>query len=431
MEDINQALLDFIAACPTCFHAAARISQILREQGYEMLDEAEDWRLRPGGRYAVVRGGRSLIAFRVPLEPWHGFLLTASHSDSPTFQIKPCPELKGPENYVRLSTEPYGGMRLASWLDRPLSAAGRVLVRTARGVEQRLVDLDRDLLVIPSVAVHMQRDANKGAACDPARDMVPLLGLESGPSFSALTAQAAGVEERDLLGHDLYLYVRDRGTVLGAAGELLSAPRLDDLQCVFACLEGFLAAREQGNLPVLAVFDSEEVGSATPQGADGTFLRETLERLCMALGRSCPALLAGSMLLSADNAHAVHPNHPEYADPTHRPRLNGGVVIKHNANQRYTTDGLTSALLEEICRRAEVPVQHYTNRSDLPGGSTLGNISGTHVSLPAADVGLAQLAMHAAWETAGAMDTAYLLRAAEAFYSSGLCRLEDGRWKLN
>ena len=424
-------LIDFIARSPSPYHAVEQVRLELEAAGYRRLAEGEPWALAPGERRYVTRGGASLIAFRVPEGAWRGFLLSASHSDSPTFQIKEHGELEGPEDYLRLNTERYGGMLCASWLDRPLSAAGRVTVRTAAGAESRLVDIDRDLALIPSVAIHMNREANNGFRYDFKTDMAPLLGTAADRgALRALAAQAAGAAEEDLVGMDLFLYLRQRGTIWGAGEEFLSAPRLDDLQCAFGCLRGFLAAEESGSLPVYCLFDNEEVGSGTRQGADSDFLQQTLERVCAALGREYPVAAANSFLVSADNAHAVHPNHPEYADPTHRPRLNGGVVIKHSASQRYTTDAVSQAVFTALCRRAQVPVQHFANRSDLPGGSTLGNIALAHVSLYSVDIGLAQLAMHSPYETAGVEDTDYLIRAMTAYYSAAFSAEGDGRCRF-
>ena len=428
-KGMTKDLLAFIGRCPSNFHTAAAVRREL--EGYEILQEGEVWNLRPGGRYCLTRNGASLIAFRVPAGEWQGFLLAAGHSDSPTFQIKTGGEVQGPENYLRLNTERYGGMLCDSWLDRPLSAAGRLLVRTDRGVESRLVEIDRDLLLIPRVAIHMNRRANEGMAYDPKQDLLPLLGLAGGPSLLSLAAECAGVREEDVAASELSLYVREPGTIWGAAGEFVSAPRLDDLQCVYAALRGFLSASEGRGLPVLCVFDSEEVGSATRQGADGTLLRDVLGRICAALGRELPVEIHHSFLVSADNAHAVHPNHPELADPQNRPRLNGGVVIKHSASRRYTTDAVSEAVFAELCRRAGVPVQHFANRSDMAGGSTLGNIVGSHVSLNTVDVGLGQLAMHSAYETAGALDTAYMAEALRTFYSAGLTVRGDGEIEIH
>ena len=429
MTQTNEKLLRLIRRSPSPFHAVETLRQQLAEAGYRELREDEPWTLERGGRYLVSRGGTALIAFRVPEGEWRGFLLTASHCDSPTFRVKGT--LAGPENYLRLSVEPYGGMIMSTWMDRPLTLAGRGIFRRGGGVESRLIYVDRDLLVIPSLAIHMNREVNKHAAFDPKTDLLPLLGLgEDGDALARLAAESAGAERADLLALELSLCPREPGFVGGAAGELLVSPRLDDLQCVYGCLEGFLQARAGGGMAVYCVFDSEEVGSATRQGADGTLLRETLERICAALGRRLGEEGPHSMMLSADNAHAVHPNHPEYADPRQRPRLNGGVVIKHNANRRYTTDAMAAALVGELCRRAGVPVQDYANRSDLPGGSTLGAIANTHFSVLTADVGLAQLAMHSACETAGAEDTDHLIRCAAAFYGACLRLRPDGGYDL-
>lgn len=427
-KNITMELMEFIDESPSPFHAVERVRRELEAAGYRALAEGEPWSIAPGERCYVTRNGSSLIAFQVPVGPWKGFLLSASHSDSPTFQIKENGELEGPENYLRLNTERYGGMLCAPWLDRPLSVAGRVLVRTAEGVESRLVKIDRDLLLIPSVAIHMNREANNGLKYDPKTDMIPLFGtVEDKGKLRAMVAEMVGAGETDLLGMDLFLYLRQRGSIWGAGMEFVSAPRLDDLQCAFGCLKGFLAAEPGESLPVYCLFDNEEVGSSTRQGADSDFLQRTLERLCAVLGADYPVAAANSFLVSADNAHAVHPNHPEYADPTHRPHLNGGVVIKHSASQRYTTDALSQAVFTEVCRRAEVPVQHFANRSDLPGGSTLGNIALAHASLYSVDIGLAQLAMHSPYETAGVMDTDYLIRAMAAYYSLSFAVDRDGR----
>ena len=423
-RDTNAALLRFIEKSVSPFHAIDTVKAELA--GYTALQEGAEWDLLPGGRYYVTRNGSAIIAFRVPRGAWQGFLLAASHSDSPTFKVKNIPDMKGPENYVRLNTEPYGGMLYTTWMDRPLSAAGRVLVRSDGKIESRLVNIDKDLLLIPNVAIHMNRQVNSGYAYNPKTDLVPLLGLEGGKSFNAIVAEAAGAAEEDVLSADLFLYLRQKGCVWGGEEAFVSAPRLDDLQCAFATLQGFLNAEDSAAMPVYCVFDNEEVGSSTRQGADGTFLRDVMERICAALGRTLSREAAHSFMVSADNGHAVHPNHPEYADATNRPRMNGGVVIKHNASQRYTTDAISEAVFSEICRRADVAVQHYANRSDVPGGSTLGNIANTHVSMFTVDIGLAQLAMHSAYETAGAEDTAALVKAMTAYFGASLTAEGDG-----
>lgn len=429
-QDRNRELLDFIAASPTAWHTAENLAVRLREEGYTELQEHERWALSRPGRYFVRRNGSALIAFRLRETEFGGFLLMAAHGDSPSFRVKDGAAVPTAGMYTRLNVEKYGGMLCATWMDRPLSVAGRVAVRQGERVETRLVDIRRDLVLIPSLAIHMDRSVNDGKKYDANVDMLPLFGsAEEVGSFERQVAEAAGAPPEAVLAADLRLYPRTPGSVWGAAGEFVSSPRLDDLQCVFGCAEGFLSAREQGNVPVLCVFDNEEVGSGSKQGADSDFLETVLHRICLALGldeESWARTLASSFMVSADNAHAVHPNHPEYADRNDRPEMNQGVVIKSNASQKYTTDALSAAVFAEICRRAGVPVQRYTNRADLPGGSTLGNLSTRHVSLNTVDIGLAQLAMHSAYETAGARDTQWLIRAAEAFYSAPLRRLSNG-----
>ena len=422
--DLNGQLLDFIEKSPSVFHIIENFAAALRGAGYTALRERERWQLSPGGKYYVVRGGSSVIAFRVPVgERWIGFRLAAAHSDSPCFRLKYNPELCG-NGYLRLNTEKYGGMLMSTWFDRPLSVAGRVLVEEDGGLVSRLVNLDRDLLVIPSVAIHMNRGANDGVKLSANVDTLPLAGGEDAAGcLRAMLAEAAGTTEERLADGDLYLYCRGRGTVLGAKGEYLHAPKLDDLECAWGCMHGFLAGEDKqtGAVPVCCVFNNEEVGSETKQGAGSLFLRDTLRRICAAFGRDeadLLALLAESFLVSADNAHAVHPNHPEYADAGNSPRMNGGVVIKYNASQRYATDGVSAAMFRSVCTAAGVPVQVFANRSDLAGGSTLGSIADTLLPVPTVDIGLAQLAMHSAAETAGAEDLRYLTQAMRAYYAA-------------
>lgn len=428
MDELTRGLLDFLNASPSCYHAVENLARALTGAGYHRLWEEEPWTVSEGGKYFVIRGDSSLAAFQVPRRDFRGFMIAAGHSDSPTLKLRRQAELPSAGGCLRLSVEPYGGMVMRSWLDRPLSVAGRVLVREGNGIAARLVNVDRDLVVIPSVAIHMDRNVNKGTALDPAVDLPPLLGTgEDSGAFRRLVAETAGVPEEDIVSSELFLYPRTAATAFGAGEELIAAPRLDDLQCVFGCLQGFLAAEDSGSVPVLCVFNNEEVGSATRQGADSTFLTDVLERLAGALGvtgERYQAALANSFLVSADNAHAVHPAHPEYADKKEAPVLNGGVVIKYNASQRYTTDALSDAVFRQICREAEVPVQSYSNRADLPGGSTLGNISSSHLSIPTVDIGLPQLAMHAACEVAGVRDTEALARAMTVYFSRSFCRRE-------
>lgn len=425
MEQKISALADFLDRAVSNYHAVALLCDELKKAGYTPLPETENWELAPEGKYFMTRNGTSLIAFRVPKSAPNGFLMSASHSDRPCFKIKENPELKG--TYLRLAVERYGGMLMAPWLDRPLSVAGRVAVETDDGVALKLVNIDRDLLLIPNVAIHMNRQANDGYKWNPATDLLPLFGgKDDGGKFAALLEQAAGGK---ILGHDLSLYIRQKASVWGCEEEFISAAALDDLACAWCCTQGFLNAEPSESMPILCVFDNEEVGSSSLQGADSDLLETVLTRICLALGLALPRLLAQSMMLSADNAHAVHPNHPEFADPNNAPVLNGGVVLKFNANQRYTTDGVTAALFRKICQKADVPVQTYCNRADIAGGSTLGNISLTHVSVPSADIGLPQLAMHSCYETAGTKDVGYMVDALAAFYGTNLT-VSNGKYTL-
>ena len=423
-----QTLLTFLNAGPSCYHVAENVAKTLLAAGYTRLQESETWSLTEGGKYFVTRGGASVIAFRVPKKEFRGFMISASHSDSPTFKVREEAETPSAGGCVRLSVEPYGGMVMRSWLDRPLSVAGRVMVNEDGRIATKLVNVERDLLVIPSVAIHMDREVNKGTALKANVDMLPLFSREKG-AFRRIVAESAGVAEADIVTTDLYLYPRTPATLVGASEEFIAAPRLDDLECVFGCLQGFLGAKDSDSVPVLAVFHNEEVGSGTRQGADSTFLTDVLTRANRALGRSdedYQTAVANSFQVSADNAHAIHPAHPEYADGNEAPVLNGGVVVKYNAAQHYTTDAVSDAVFRKICADAGVPVQRYSNRADLPGGSTLGNISTAHLSVHSVDIGLPQLAMHAAYEVAGAEDMAQLVAVMTEYYSRSVCFGADG-----
>ena len=421
-----RGLKAFLDGSHSLYHAVNYLEKTLQQAGYTCLQETEKWEIEPGGKYYLTRGGSALIAFRVPVEAARGFLFTASHADRPTFRVKENGELVG--KYTRLATEKYGGMVISTWLDRPLSIAGRVIVETAEGIESRLVDIDRDLLLIPNVAIHMNRKVNEGYAWNPAVDTLPLVGTEN--AKEKLWAELEKAAGGKILGHDLYLYVRQNAAVWGLEEEFISAQGLDDLQCVWGCTQGFLRAEASSDIAMLCVFDSEEVGSSSCQGAGSQLLAQTVSRICNALNQDMDTMLARSFMISADNAHAQHPNHPELSDATNAPVVNGGVVLKFNANLRYATDGVAAAVLRQVCKKAAVPVQTYYNRADLPGGSTLGSISMGNVSVTTADIGLAQLAMHSAFETAGVKDFEYLTRAMQTYYSSTLVVNPDGSLQL-
>ncbi len=424
---ISQELLEFLKASPSAFHAVHNIAQQLEDHGYRELEEGSAWKLEPEGKYYVARNGTSIIAFHIgdDLQDY-SFNIAASHSDFPTFKVKEKAGLEVKKKYVQLNTEGYGGMICSTWFDRPLSVAGRVLVKEEDHLETRLFHIDRDLVMIPSMAIHMNRQINDGYAYNKQVDMLPLFGGEgtTKDDFDRLIAEELQVSQDAVYGKDLYLYNRAEGTVWGAKEEFISAPHLDDMQCAFAALKGFLRGYNNRSVNVYACFDNEEVGSATKQGAGSTFLYDVLNRINTALGKTQEdyyRAVSSSFMVSADNAHAVHPNHPEKTDVENCVYMNEGIVVKAHAGQKYTSDAVSIAIFRSICERAGVPLQFFANRSDEAGGSTLGNISSTRVSLNAVDIGLPQLGMHSAYETAGIKDTEYMVRALETFFNFHIC----------
>lgn len=428
-----EELLAFIDKSPTCFHVVETIRAELENAGFIRLQENDQWDIKSEGKYYVTRNGSSIIAFVIPKQV-EGFHIVASHSDSPTFKIKELPELVVTNKYTKLNVEGYGGMLMSTWFDRPLSVAGRVLVREKEGISVRLVNVDKDLLIIPSLAIHMNRGVNDGYKFNVQKDLLPLYGNgDAEGTFMQTVADAAGVEVQNILGHDLFLYPRVKGCVWGKDDDYISSPRLDDLQSAYSSLQGLLMARDHKQVAMIAVLDNEEVGSTTKQGAASDFVKDTVFRIC----KECDVdevdrrrLFASSFMISADNAHAAHPNYMEKSDAVNRPFMNEGIVIKYNANQKYTSDGVSSALFKMICERAGVPYQIFANRSDMAGGSTLGNIANTQLSMNTVDIGLAQLAMHSAYETAGAKDTAYLIQAVKTFFESRIVCMEDGVYSI-
>lgn len=449
-------LLDFIAESPTMFHSAAAIRVRLDAAGFTYLSEGAAWEVRPGGAYYTQRNGSSVVAWRVgervvapafasdvakaapapagsvdvaagsagDSAPYH-FQLTASHSDSPCFKVKTNGELEGPAGYVRLDTEAYGGMMDYTWFDRPLSLAGRVLVREGARIESRLVALNRDVALIPSLAIHMDGGVNKGFAPNRACDLFPLLsaGDLANGSLDMIVADALEIDPAQIVSRDLFLVNRERGRVWGVTGEFISSPRLDDLMCAYTSLVAFMNGGNEHTVSVYACFDNEEVGSETKQGAASTLLADTLSRVNAALGfgpEEYVRALSASMLVSCDNAHAQHPAHPELADSLHAPQMNGGIVVKEAANQHYCTDAFSRAAFTAVLDDAEIPHQAFANRSDKAGGSTLGNISNMQVSVHGVDVGCAQLSMHSCMETAGARDVDLAIEALTAFYDTNV-----------
>lgn len=424
--EISKELLSFIQSSSSMFHSVKTIREYLDLAGFTYLPEGKAWDVKKGGSYYTIRNHSSIIAFKVGslLDDYH-FQMSAAHSDSPTYKVKSVPELEGPNEYLRLDVESYGGMIDSTWLDRPLTLAGRVLVQEGNKVESRLLYIDKDLLLIPNVAIHFNRSVNDGYKFNRQVDLCPMFScgeLKKG-AFDQMIADELGVQVDQILGKDLFLVNRDRPCVWGYKDEFVSSPKLDDLQCAFVSLKGFLEGNNEHAVNVYCCFDNEEVGSNTKQGAMSTFLYDVLQRINNGLGFGADEYyqaVARSFLVSCDNAHAVHPNHPEKTDAVNHCLLNGGVVIKESANQKYTTDAFSRAVFTAICKKAGVPVQVFANRSDMQGGSTLGNLSNTQVSVHAVDIGLPQLAMHSSYETAGVKDTNYAYEALKAYFNTNV-----------
>lgn len=423
-KEISQELVSFIQKSPTAFHAIENMRKELKENGYEELLEGQRWQVQAGHRYFVTRNNSSIIALNIGTQlDQYSFNVAASHSDSPTFKLKENAEIEVRNKYIQLNTEGYGGMICSTWFDRPLSIAGRVMVKQDNRFITKLINIDKDLVLIPSVAIHMNRTVNDGYVFNKQVDMLPLFGGShtSTGDLKTMIADELKVSVEDIYGTDLYLYNRQHSSIWGANEEFISCPQLDDLQCAYTSLQGFLKGSNEQSINVFACFDNEEVGSGTKQGAGSTFLYDVLHRINLALGKTEEdyyRALASSFMLSADNAHAVHPNHPSKTDVNNCVYLNEGVVVKSHAGQKYTSDAVSIAIFKGICEKANVPVQFFANRSDTVGGSTLGNIAMAQVSMNSVDIGLPQLAMHSCYETAGVKDTYYMIQVMEEFFNS-------------
>ena len=432
-EEINRDLLHFIAKAPSVFHAVNSIRTALSYAGFTEIREEDPWQIERGGKYVVTRNGSALMAFTIPEDDGHAFRITASHGDSPSFKIKENPELRDAA-YVRLNVEGYGGMIMPTWLDRPLSVAGRILVRTENGIRSLLVHPDRALAVIPNLCIHFNHDLNNGMKYNPQVDLQPIFG-EAGSTLRDALAEEAGVKAEDIVDADLVLCTREKAERVGLKGEYFMSGRIDDLECAYTTLWGFLQGRgeEEGRGDMWVMFDNEEVGSSSRQGAQGSLMSDVLARIEESLGGTKEQSIrarTNSLVLSADNGHATHPNHPEKSDPANVAVMGGGVLLKYNARQTYTTSGFTGAAFTAICKKAGVPVQVFANRADVPGGSTLGNLLGHQILMPMVDIGLGQLAMHSAMETASCADAEYMAKAVEEYYNTPIFQPKDGEWKL-
>ena len=432
--DFTNELIGFLDKSPVNFIAVNNFKEMLVSRGYTELKESEEWDVKAGGDYFVTRNGSAVIAFRVPESP-EAFAIIAAHSDSPGLKIKPNAEIRVEDRYVKLNVEQYGGLIMSTWFDRPLSVAGKAAVKTKSGIEMKLVNIDRDLLIIPSLAIHMNRSVNDGYAFNIQKDLLPLFsGGGNGKTFIETVADSIDVKADEIIGTDLFLYTRVHGKVWGRDNEFFSSQRIDDLQCAYTGMRALIDSKPTKSVKMCCVFDNEEVGSGTKQGAKSTFMHDVMIRVCKCLGMDESGMLrmlASSFMVSADNGHAVHPNYTDKACPTNRPYVNGGVLVKYNAQQKYTTDAVSEGIFLKICEDAKVPYQRYVNRSDILGGSTLGNLSTEQVSINTVDIGTAQLAMHSAYETAGVDDALHLYNGMKAFYDVSITAKSDGVYDIN
>ena len=408
-------LLEFLNKSVNEYLAVKNIEEILKNNGFTKLDFSSKWNLNNGGNYYVVKDQSSIIAFKMGLKIENrSFNIVASHLDSPCLKIKQNGVISIRNNTV-LNTEVYGGPILQTWFDRPLSVAGRVIVKENNKLVSRVVNIDKDLFIIPTPAIHLKKEMT----VNPQKDLLPLVSLTKYESINELLSNLLNINKDDIVSFDLSVYNRDQAKLVGPNNELLVSPRIDNLECAYTSLRAFLESDNNEKINVYASFNNEEVGSNTKQGADSTFLYDVLRRIIKD-EEEYNIALANSFLVSSDNAHAQHPNYMELSDPTNFVLMNEGIVIKHNANQRYTTDGISSSIMQMICENANVKYQHYTNRADQRGGGTLGSISSTHISIPSVDIGLAQLSMHSANETTGILDAYEMVKALSMFYKTNI-----------
>lgn len=426
--EFAQNLIDYIYDSPTAFHAVAKAKEDLCKEGFVEIKEEEKWNLQKGGKYFVTKNDSALTAFVVgkgEIEE-NGFKIIGAHTDSPSFRIKPAPEMVVEDTYVRLNTEVYGGPILNTWMDRPLAVAGRVTLRSENILypETRLVNINKPIMIIPNIAIHMNKDVNTGVELNKQKDTLPLLSMVSGEleKNSYLIDEIAkelSVENKQIIDFDLFLYEYEKGSIIGLNNEFISSSRLDDLAMVHAGIRALCRVEAVEATNVMVCFDNEEVGSSTKQGADSNMLVDILERITISQNKNREDFLRSiskSFIISADNAHAVHPNSPEKNDPTNKPYLNKGPVIKVSANQSYTTDSNSDAVYELVCEKAGVPVQKFVNRSDARGGSTIGPISSTHLNIRSVDMGSPTLAMHSIRELGGVIDHTYVTKSFQEFY---------------
>lgn len=429
VKSFAREVIEFIDESPSTYHVVKNCSDILDENGFERIMPREKWEIKKGGKYFLKKSSSTIIAFTVgeDFDVKNGFKIFGAHTDSPCFRIKPNPEIIT-ENVVRLNTEVYGGPILSTWFDRPLSIAGRVIVKGENSFFPRTVKIkiDEPLLTIPNLAIHQNREVNNGVRIDKQNDVLPVISLinknfEREGYLERIVLEKTGIKKEDIIDFDLYLYATEKGCLLGANEEFMSSPKIDNLASVYTGLIGLLEAEEnQDRINIFVAFDNEEIGSATKQGADSNYLLNTLERISLALGLSRGdflQMLESSYILSADAAHAAHPAHLGKTDPTNRGKINEGISIKISAKQKYTSDGYSIAVIKQLIEGTEIQIQPFVNESNELGGSTIGPISSTHLDIDGVDLGVPMLAMHSVRELCGIFDVFYLKELAKEFFS--------------
>ena len=429
VKSFAREVIEFIDESPSTYHVVKNCSDILDENGFERIMPREKWEIKKGGKYFLKKSSSTIIAFTVgeDFDVKNGFKIFGAHTDSPCFRIKPNPEIVT-ENVVRLNTEVYGGPILSTWFDRPLSIAGRVIVKGEDSFFPRTVKIkiDEPLLTIPNLAIHQNREVNNGVKIDKQNDVLPVISLinknfEREGYLERIILEKTGIKKEDIIDFDLYLYATEKGCLLGANEEFMSSPKIDNLASVYTGLIGLLEAEEnQDRINIFVAFDNEEIGSATKQGADSNYLLNTLERISLALGLSRGdflQMLESSYILSADAAHAAHPAHLGKTDPTNRGKINEGISIKISAKQKYTSDGYSIAVIKQLIEGTEIQIQPFVNESNELGGSTIGPISSTHLDIDGVDLGVPMLAMHSIRELCGIFDVFYLKELAKEFFS--------------
>jgi len=431
VKSFAREVIEFIDESPSTYHVVKNCSDILDENGFERIMPREKWEIKKGGKYFLKKSSSTIIAFTVgeDFDVKNGFKIFGAHTDSPCFRIKPSPEIVT-ENVVRLNTEVYGGPILSTWFDRPLSIAGRVIVRGEDTFFPKTIKIriDEPLLTIPNLAIHQNREVNNGVKIDKQNDVLPVISLinknfEREGYLERIILKKTEIKKEDIIDFDLYLYATEKGCLLGANEEFMSSPKIDNLASVYTGLIGLVEAEEnQDRINVFVAFDNEEIGSATKQGADSNYLLNTLERISLALGLNREdflQMLESSYILSADAAHAAHPAHLGKTDPTNRGKINEGISIKISAKQKYTSDGYSIAVIKQLVEGTEIQIQPFVNESNELGGSTIGPISSTHLDIDGVDLGIPMFAMHSVRELCGIFDVFYLKELAKEFFSKG------------